>query len=250
MQPLLQKNIKLHNALKKSKERHTNKTNNKINLLYRCMHVSFKENYYNQSEIFAISLKKYLKWVHIKDKLMYHEMTHARFISKAIEAFNQNAYNAILKSLYKINNYLYETYNIQLNYSEPKSIHYALLSITTMLWHKDMHTYFEIGNLHKLKPGAIISYANPKFLNTGSGNTGKIGCITSTLKNKEFTFATSTDCLHNIRYNFKSSSGPIELDLSTKCKKLKQIRENKIIGGMIQFKDTPSWNNYYIKEYH
>lgn len=213
------------------------------------MHVSFKEKYYNQSEIFAISLKKYLKWVHIKDKLMYHEMTHARFISKAIEAFNSNAYNAILKSLYKINNYLYETYNIQLNYSEPKSIHYALLSITTILWHKDMHTYFEIGNPRKLKPGTIISYANPTFLNTGSGNTGKIGCITSTLQNNEFTFATSTECLHNLKYNLKNS-GPIELDLNTKCKKLKLIRENKIIGGMIQFKDTHSYDKYYIKEYH
>ncbi len=250
MQPLPQKNIKLHNALNKSKERHTNKTKNKIKLLYRCMHVSFKEKYYNQSEIFAISLKKYLKWVHIKDKLMYHEMTHARFISKAIEAFNSNAYNAILKSLYKINNYLYETYNIQLNYSEPKSIHYALLSITTMLWHKDMHTYFEIGNFRKLKPGAIISYVSPKFLKSSSGNTGKIGCVTSTLKNKEFTFATSTEYFHNIKYNLKSSSGPIELDLSTKCKNFKLIQQNTIIGGIIQLKDTSSCEKYYIKEFH
>ena len=59
MQPLLQK--KLHNALKKSKERHTNKTNKKINMLYRCMHVTFKEKFYNQSEIFAITLKKIFK---------------------------------------------------------------------------------------------------------------------------------------------------------------------------------------------
>ena len=181
---------------------------------------------------------------------MYHEMTHARFISKAIEAFNKNAYNAILKSLYKINNYIYETYNIQLNYSQPKSIHFALLSKYTCLWHKNMHRYFEIGNLCKLKPGAIISYISPKFLNRSSGNTGKIGCVTSTLKNKEFMFTTSTDSLHNIRYNLKSRSGPIELHLSTKCKNIKLIQQNTLIGGVIQLKDTSSSKKYYIKEYH
>ena len=250
MQQSSNNQIKLRNILKKSKERHTYKTNNKINMLYRCMHVTFKDKFYNQSEILAITLKRYLKCIHIKDKLMYHEMTHARFISKAIEAFNQNAYNAILKSLYKINNYLYETYNIQLNYSEPKSIHYALLSITTMLWHKDMHMYFEIGNLYKLKPGAIISYVSPKFLKSGSGNTGKIGCVTSTLKNKEFTFTTSTDSFHNIKYNLKSRSGPIELDLSTKCKNIKLIQQNTLFGGVIQLTDTSSCEKYYIKEFH
>ena len=202
-----------------------------------------KQNYYNQAEVYAWMIKTHISGGFNTKHIYYDEMECSYFIWLSICYFNSHAALAIFKSLKNVEAYIFLKYGFRIKSTYPTAIYFAILAkYPYETWDNSMYDYFEEGDtLTNLTPGCILAWGSKKYLETGKGNTGHVGCVTSYISsNDKFKLCHSVPPEDDVN----KKGGLVETEYSFNGYIVQSIRRESIVGGYLKFKCTEAANRF------
>ena len=207
-----------------------------------------KENYYNQAEVYAWMIKTHISGGFNTKHIYYDNMDCSYFIWLTICYFNPGAALAILKSLENVESFIFYKYGFRMKTRYPPALYFAILAKYSYdTWDNSMCNYFEeVDLLTDLTPGCILAWGSNKYLETGKGNTGHVGCVTSYISsNDKFKMCHSVPPEDDIN----KKGGLAETDYSFNGYIIQSIRRENIVGGYLKFKHSSAANRFICSEF-